>query len=293
VGAVAVAIMLLAPCGVAFAEDAPPVDQPVVEVPVVEPPSIDVPASPVDLPPLPSEPVVEHPSEMPEGDPSWGPVPQPEQTEAPPTGVWAMSDADRIAYLTGLAQKEVDAALQQWGTQFLAASGGGSGSTASGAPSAPAMADAAAASVAASLAETGSGEAWIQLSTMIGERRIARPAASHGRPLSSPTSVRYEVPRTTEVAFILVNGSAHSTSVTVTWLSGDVKATDRVTVAAGATLQSVLALPRMQDSTGNVSEVSATFSSSATREEVSFVALASPVAPLDFPDSRGYATRTR
>ena len=295
-GAVAVAIMLLAPCGVAFAEDAPPVDQPVVEVPVVEPPSDEapveelpeppleippVPDSPENNPPLPSEVPIEQESHMPEGEHDWGPTPQP--TEAPLTGIWAMSDADRFAYLTAGLQERIQRELEQ-----LYRDNGGK--FPSGITTFPDPGDS-----AKTLGTTPAGEPWTELAPTV----VDRPSRSSGadanpRALSERLTIQYETPRTTEIAFVVTNASARSTTVAISWRSESDQVSDRVVVAAGATVQGAIALPRLQDVAGTVGDVTATFTSPASAgDEISFVALASPVAPLGFPDSRGYATRTR
>jgi len=309
VEAAIVAASLVAPYGAAFAEDAPPIEPPVaeppiveepvvepplVEPPVVEPPVVDpsveppwVPGSPEDLPPLESEMPKEQESLTPEGDHDWGPTPPP--IEPPPTGIWAMSDADRIAYLTAKGKAELELGLQQWAAQFLASREG----SASGPTSRETAAEAAAV-VSATLAATGGGEPWIQLSKTIVDRQLARPSGTQleGRALSSRPSVRYETPRTTEVAFVIVNGSPIDATVAVTWQSGSEVVGDRIRVAAGATVHSVLVLPERQS--GEPGVVTAGFTSPGkSRDEISFVALASPVLPQGIPEARGFVAPPR
>jgi len=306
VGAAVVAASLLAPYGAAFAEDSPPiepVDPPVVEEPVIEPPIVDppivdppveqpveppwVPGSPDDLPPLESEIPIQQESLTPEGDHDWGPTPPP--IEPPLTGIWAMSDADRIAYLTAKGKAELELGLQEWAAQFLASREG----SASGATARETAAEAAAV-VSATLAATGGGEPWMQLSKIIVDRQLARPSGAQleGRTLSSRFSIRYETPRTTEVAFVIVNGSPNDATVAVTWQSGSDEVSDRIRVAAGATVHSVLALPERQS--GDPAVITASFTSPGkSRDEISFVALASPVLPQGISEARGFLAPPR
>lgn len=277
VGAAVVAALFLAPCAVAYAQEAPTVEPP-VEPPVVTPPTA------ADNPPLVSEPIVYPPSVTPEGDFD---VPHDAPLYTPPAvDLFAMSDADRFAYLAALSKQELDQGLAQWGADFLANSGG----SGNGSSLAPAVVAAAAA------AATAADGSWTQLTQTIVDRRLVRPASADvaGRSLSNRLSIRYETPLTTGVSFVVVNGSSSNTTVTVTWRSGTAEVSERVAVASGTTVESVLTLPAHQDLAAGPGSVTATFTAPAeSRDVLSFVALASATPPQDLPESRGYSTSPR
>lgn len=278
-GAAVVAALLLLPYSAAFAQDVPVVEPPAAEPPSAEPPVI--PGSPVDNPPLVSPPVEIPPSTMPEGEFDFGESPP----YVPPViDVSGMSDAERLAYLLSLAQHEIDVGLQQWAADFLASRGGsGSGAGSTVEPAAVAAATAAA---------TAADGSWIQLTKTIVDRGMIHPGSDSlgARALSSRLVIRYETPLTTELSFVVVNGSPNSTSVTVTWTSESGTVTERIRVESGATLQSVLALPKLQDLAAHPGRVTARFTAPAdSRDTISFVALASSTLPQDLPESRGYA----
>lgn len=261
-GAVAVvAVLLLSPCATASAEDAPP----------VEPPVVAPPASPADNPPLVSE-----PPDYQQPPPVVIPPVVDTPYVAPPVDVWSMTDAERLAYLSNEAQKQVEADLQQWMREnwsHLYNDGGSAGS------------NEVAAVAAAAMVASKPGEPWAQLSTTPTRSLSHRRSATTERLLSQRLTFRYETPHTTEVAFVVVNGSSTATTATITWSSESEQTSDRIRIEAGATAQSTLVLPPQQDLSSELGQITATFTApEGAREEISFVAMVSPVSPRDVPD---------